>query len=44
MTARLLRARTGHDAAAAREAERVFQPVVAAFTSAVAAVERGQAG
>lgn len=44
VTARLLLARTGYDAAAARDAERVFAPVVAAFTGAVTAVERGQAG
>jgi flagellar protein FliS len=40
--ARILRACASFDAAAAREAERAFAPIVDAFAQAVAAVERGE--
>lgn len=42
--ARLARASSGHDAGAAREAERVLAPIASAFTQAVAKLERGQPG
>jgi flagellar protein FliS len=42
--ARLVAAYSGGDPAPAREAERVFAPIVAAFSRAVAALERNSAG